>query len=531
MLACGALSTACFGGTSATTSGGEQGARVEESGPAKDGGILHTAATADAISLDPHEEASYTVHYALGGVYNRLTAFQTGPEYDYNTNELKGDLAESWESNAEGTEWTFTLRDNVTWHDKPPVNGRAFTSEDVLCTIDHIRKLPGHQVGLIGNVDTVEAPDEHTVVFKLKSPFAAFDETMANPFLVIVPCEGTNGGFDMATDAIGTGPFILESWKKDQERVYVKNPDYFIEGKPHLDGITTTLMPDAQAQIAALRSGKIDIVSALSTEKRQVEALVKQIDGLQLLHEQGTSQTRVVMNVTEPPFDNLLVRKAVAMAVDREGMANTIRAGGTITGPVTPSLFGGLSSEEVQELVPYDPEAAKELLAEAGFPNGFETEMVVTTGYGETVVREAQWVQEDLAKIGIKVTLDVQDYATYISDTWPQLKYSLIYGLQTPMLSADEYLTTEYTSKGTRNWYGINDPKLDQMIQEQKGILDEEERKAALEEIQHYIIENVSSPVPLYAYDGQTLLAPKVRGYYPHPDYSTLEMQDVWLDE
>ena len=532
-LSCGALLTACFGsGSGASTDESGAGARVEDSqaGDPVDGGILHTASTAEPVSLDIHEEPSYMTHYAVGGVYNRLVAFETGEGVEYNTNELKGDLAETWEPNADSTVWTFHLRDGVTWHDKPPVNGRAFTSKDVACTMERIQTLPGHQVGLLANVAKIETPDDHTVTFTLKEPYAAFDETMANPFMAILPCEGTEGKFDLATEAIGTGPFMLEKWTKDQERVYVKNPDYFIEGLPHLDGITTTYMPDAQAQIAALRSGKIDIVSALSTEKRQVEQLVNQIDGLQLIEEQGTSHTRVALNMTKKPFNDLKVRRAIAMAIDRESMAETIRVGGTFTGPVTPSIFGGLSEEEVLELTPYDPEAAKELLAEAGYPDGFEATLTVTTGYGETVVREAQWVQEDLAKIGIDLTIDIQDYATYIGDTWPSLKYDMIYGLQTPMLSADEYLTTEWTSDGTRNWYGIKDPKLDQMIADQRTILDEGEREQALQDISRYIIENVSDPITLYAYDSQTLLAPDVRGFYNHPDYSQLELQNVWLD-
>ncbi|WP_084652862.1 ABC transporter substrate-binding protein [Nocardioides insulae] len=535
LLACSALTTACFSGSgsdegSASASGDEPGAVVTDAGDPVDGGVLYTAATTDAISLDPQAEASFTVHYAVGTVYNRLLAFQTGEQYEFNTNELKGDLAEEWEANDDRTEWTFHLREGVKWQNKPPVNGREFTSKDVTCTLDRITSLPGHQIGLIGNVAKVETPDDYTVVFKLKSPQAAFDETMANPFMVILPCEGTEGKFDLAEEAIGTGPFMLESWKKDQERVYVKNPDYFLEGLPHLDGINVTVMPDAQAQIAALRSGKLDIISALSTEKNQVDQLVKQIDGLQLVQEEGTSHTRIPLNVTKPPFDDVRVRQAVGMAIDREGMANTIRVGGVMTAAVTPSIFGGLTEEESLEAMPYDPEAAKKLLADAGYPDGFDTTLTVTNGYGETVVREAQWVQEDLAEIGINAEIKIDDYATYIGDTWPTLKYDMIYGLQTPMLTADEYLTTEYTSDGTRNWYGIKDPKLDKMIAEQRTIIDDTEREQAIRDIQYYILENVASPVTLYAYNTQTILAPDVRNFWNHPDYSQLEMEDVWLD-
>jgi peptide/nickel transport system substrate-binding protein len=529
VLACGALTTACGGSGGGTGGSGDAGRLAEEGGEPQDGGVLNMAATAEALSLDPHRQAAYTVHGAVGSVYSRLVAFKTGPDEDYGTNELESDLAETWETPDDGTTWTFKLRQGVQFHDKPPLNGREFTSADVLCTMDRIQTLPGHQRGLLSNVTDITAPDDYTVTFTLARPFIAFDETLANPFLVILPCEATNGGFDPALDAIGTGPFVLESWKRDQERVYVKNENYFEEGLPHLDGYTVTMMPDAQAQIAALRSGKIDMISALSTEKRQVDALVSQIDGLQLLEEPGTTQTRVYMNAESAPFDSLEVRRAIAMAIDKQGMVDTIRSGGQLSGPITPSLFGALPDDEVEELIPYDPEGARQMLADAGFPDGFPVTMVVTTGYGETIPREAQWVQEDLAEVGIDVTLDVQDYATYIGDTWPNGKYDIAYGLQTPMLSADEYLSTEWLSTGTRNWSNVNDPELDEMINAQKEIADPEERETALQDIERYIMENVSTPLPLYVYTSQTLLGENIRGYHPHPDYSTREYQDIWL--
>lgn len=525
--ACLALTAAC--GTGAETSG--KGKIVEDAGPPQDGGILHTAATTDAPSLDIHKEASYMTHVAVGTVYSRLVAPKTGKDVEYGSSELEGDLAEKWSKSDDLKTWTFNLRQGVKFHDKPPVNGRELTSADVKCTVDRIKSLPGHQLGLVANVAKLDTPDPYTVVFTLKSANTGFDQTMANPFMAILPCEGTKGDFSLAEEAIGTGPFVLKSWKRDQERVLEKNPDYFVEGLPHLDGIQTTVLPDAQAQIAALRSGKLDMISSLSTEKRQVDQLLSQIDGLQLRTEKGITQTRVFMNAAEGPFSKLGVRLAVAHAIDKEGMIKALRSGGTLTGPITPTLFGAMPQDEVDELLKYDPEKAKELLAEAGYPDGFEAELVATDGYGETILREAQWIQEDLGKIGIKLTIDQQDYATYVSSTWPETKYDIMYGLQTPMLTADEYLTSEYTSTGTRNWSLVDDPELDKMVAAQRIITDEAEREKALQDIERYIMENVSTPLPLYAYDTQTLYSGKVHDYHPHPDYSSRELQNVWMEQ
>ncbi|USQ80503.1 ABC transporter substrate-binding protein [Ornithinimicrobium faecis] len=531
-----ATTSACFGGASGQSgandnAGSSASANLpeEDAGDPVPGGILEMATPSDARSLDPHREASYNTHGAIGSVYSRLTAFKTGEDVEYGTTEVEGDLAEEWEANEDSTEWTFHLREGVKFHNKPPVNGREFTSADVLCTIDRIQTLPGHQLTLISDVTDLAAPDDYTVTFSLASPNVDFDRVLANPFLVILPCEATEGDVDLDTDAIGTGAFVLDSWTRDRERVLSANPDYFIEDRPYLDGYHVTIMPDAQSQQAALRSGKLDLMAGLSIDARQVDTLLSQVEGLRLRQEGGSTQTRIYLNTNEEPFDDLNVRRAVALAIDREGMIEGLRAGGSLTGPVTPSFEGALTSEEVGELTPYDPEQAKELLAEAGFPDGFSAEMKVTDGYGGTVVKEAQWVQQDLAEVGIDVDIKMEDYATYYGDSWAQENYTIAYGLQTPMLSADEYLTSEYLSDGGRNWNGVDDPKLDEMIKEQRTITDAAERDAALQEIQRYIITEVAAPLSLYVYDGQTMLSGAVQGYYPHPDYSSREYMDIWL--
>ena len=149
----------------------------------------------------------------------------------------------------------------------------------------------------------------------------------------------------------------------------------------------------------------------------------------------------------------------------------------------------------------------------------------------QTVVREAQWAQQDLAEVGIQVELDVQDYATYFTESFAGKNYAMGFGLQTPMLAADEYLSSEWLSTGARNWYGIADPRLDRMISEQRGILDPAARLQTLLDIQRYIVENVSNPVPLYVYNGQSILAPYVHDVYPHPDYGTRHQADTHFDQ
>ncbi|MHA6616984.1 ABC transporter substrate-binding protein [Pseudonocardia sp. DLS-67] len=525
------LGSACF----SAPGGGGSGASLDErrpqqdAGPPQPGGVFRYALPSDARSLDPHSQSSFNTHIAIGSTYSKLVDFKTGPDIPYGAPELEGDLAESWETSPDGRTWTFHLRHGVRFHDVAPVSGREFTSQDVLCTLQRIRELPGHQINQIAMVQDVTAPDPYTVVFQLAEPYAEFDTNLAGHFMWMLPCEGTRGEFDLATTAIGTGPYVLERWERDRERVLTAHPGYYVEGQPYIDRIEISIVPDQAAAIAAFRTGQTDFLSALTLDVAQAERLLAEDPEAVLQREQGLTQTRVYMNQEREPFDDVRVRRAVALAVDRQGMIDSIRAGGSPTAAVTPTLFGGLPSEEAVRLQPHDPERARALLAEAGFPQGFSTKMIITDGYGENVVREAQWVQQDLAEVGIQVELVVQDYATYFTESFAGKNYDMGYGLQTPMLSADEYLTGEWTSDGTRNWYGIADPALDQMIAAQRGELDRAAREQQLHDIQRYIIENVSNPVPLYVYDGLSIYAPYLHDVYPHPDYGTRHQARMWL--
>jgi peptide/nickel transport system substrate-binding protein len=525
------LGTACF-----SPPGGRSGDALDErrpqqqdAGPPQPGGTLRYALPSDARSLDPHAQSSFNTHIAIGSTYSKIVDFKTGPDIPYGAAELEGDLAERWDVSDDGRTWTFHLRHGVRFHDVPPVNGREFTAQDVLCTIQRIRELPGHQVSQISMVQDVTAPDPYTVVFRLTEPYAEFDTNLAGHFMWMLPCEAARGEFDVATTAIGTGPFVLERWERDRERVLTAHPDYYVEGQPYMERIEVSIVPDQAATIAAFRTGQTDYLSTLSLDKAQADRVLSESPDAVLFSEQGLTQTRVYMNQDAEPFDDLRVRRAVALAIDRQSMVDTIRSGGSLTGPVTPTLFGGLPPEEAARLQPYDPERARALLAEAGFPQGFDTRMIITDGYGENVVREAQWVQEDLAKVGIRVELVVQDYATYFTESFAGQNYEMGYGLQTPMLSADDYLSGEWASDGSRNWYGISDPELDRVIDEQRGELDRAKREALLHDIQRYIIENVSNPVPLYVYNGLSIYQSYLHDVWPHPDYGTRHQARIWL--
>jgi peptide/nickel transport system substrate-binding protein len=207
------------------------GGQAEEVGEPVDGGRITIPLTADVPSLDPHKSGSFQVHHRLGLVYSRLLAFETGPDIPYSSFRLRGDLAERWEESDDGLTYTFHLRDGVTWHDKPPVNGRPFVADDVIATFDRILAT-GLHAPLLENVASYEAPDDRTVVVRMSEPFAPLLNNMANHYLWILPREAVDGQINLDTEAIGTGPYTLERREQNVEVLLRKNPDYFEEACP-----------------------------------------------------------------------------------------------------------------------------------------------------------------------------------------------------------------------------------------------------------------------------------------------------------
>ena len=527
-MAAALLLAGCFGGGSDGGGGaGPTGSLPPDAGDPQPGGTFIWNTTTEPPTLDPTKSASALTQLAVSGlVYSKLLEFKTGRDTPFGSMIVQGDLAEKWDHSADAKTWTFTLRKGVTFHNKAPVNGRELTSADVLCTVDRIKNLPGVQKALLEVVDKTTAPDPYTVVFTLKEPYAAFDETVANYYISILPCEGTRGEFDLGTNPIGTGPFVLESWTRDIEKIYTKNPNYYVAGKPYIDGIKMVTMKDPAAQVAAFRSGELDSTGVSDT---LLPSVLSSNPEAQVRLSMGTYQGHIVMNQSVKPFDDLRVRTAISLAFDRQGMGESLSTDGfKLSGPIPPIVFGGLPSDESAELAPYDPVAARKLLAEAGFPNGFDITLTTTDGYGPAVLNAAQWVQQDLKEVGINATLRILDYATWFS-TWAAEDYQIGYSLSSAFLTADEWLSSYYLSTGARNWFNINDPKLDGLIIEQRGILDRGDREELLLEINRYIVENISNPVMTYASNGITVQQPYVHDWWPHPEFGASWVKNMWL--
>ena len=189
-----------------------------------------------------------------------------------------------------------------------------------------------------------------------------------------------------------------------------------------------------------------------------------------------------------------------------------------------------LPEAERNEYLQYDVERAKELLAEAGYPDGLDATLIATDRYGALYTAQTEWLVEDLKAIGINATLEMLDYATYFGSRWPDVEYDLQFGPQTPFLEPDEWLRGQMGSDGGRNWYNISDPVLDELLTEQLGLTDPAERADKIMEIQRYALENVMNPIPVWTYETKWNYSPDFKNFFRHASYGFAGLDQTWLE-
>jgi len=514
--------TACGGG------GGNGGAGTGEAkapaGSPRPGGTLVLQSPSEIVNgINPLETIDPTASSMISGtVYSKLVDVKTGPDAKTGY-EIVPDLAESWEISDDGKTYTFHLRKDVRWQNIPPVNGRPFTSDDVVATFEALKKATQVHQWMIDPVTKIEAPDDHTVVLRLKQPYAPLLDYLAYHFMMILPREGIEGKFDLKTKAIGTGPFILESHKPEVEWVFKKNPDYFEKGKPYLDEIRRPIVKDIAAVTAALRSGRIDVgTTSDANVAKELES-----KGFVVTEAPG-APVSIYLNAKRKPFDDLRVRQAFVRAIDWVGMGENIRGRYNLTSLLRPDTCScALTKDEVLRLRPYDPEGAKRLLAEAGYPNGFSTKITVQKVDDEDV-REAQWMQDDLAKVGIKAELEIVDPATGIErrrnhdfDVAKALR-----GVHLP-----DQIWRDFEPDSLENYAEIKDDTLIDLLRQSRETLDEAERNEIYRKMQERMeTEIVQALYPIQKFD-YTIANPRVQNLWPSPIYQGKRLADVWLSD
>src|SRR5262245_2492761 len=401
---------------------------------------------------------SYKTQIPYSFTHSRLMKHKAGPSIVPGTFPIEGDLAESW-SQPNETTYIFKLRKGVHWHAKPPLNGRELTAEDVRYSVERFVTIKGNaNAQMLSSVDAVTALDKYTVKFSLKQPFAWFLETRANPTAVAIvakECVEKFGDLKKWESCIGTGPWMLDSYRPNVGYTFVRNPNYFIAGLPHIERIAVVVDEDNASRIAAFMSGKYDLGwefpgTINRTDWVQIKDTLKQKrPNLKTAEFPSNVMTHISMRTDQKPFSDVRVRQAISMAIDRQGILDATAEGVGVFNPAVPAGLKDWSIPMNQlgeggKYFKYDPSEAKKLLAAAGYPNGFPGSVCFTT-YGVTTLVDAmQLVQKYLKDVGIDAKIDQKEYGAYISTCFYGKFDSMTYGPQTPYLDPDNFLFGQY---------------------------------------------------------------------------------------
>lgn len=370
------------------------------------GGIVVTYKD-DVATLDPAIGYDWQNWSMIKSLFDGLMDYAPG------TTDLRPGLAESYVMSEDGLTYTFTLRPGVLFH-----NGREMVAEDVKYSLDRVTnpetQSPG--AGFFASIEGFDAAmggsaeglsgvtviDPLTVEIKLSRPDATFLHVMALNFASVVPREAVEAaGEDFGKVPVGTGAYSLQEWTIGQRLVFAKNPNYWREGLPYLDTITFEVGQEPVVALLRLQNGEVDLPGDGIPPAKFVEVMGDPAQAEQVI-EGGQLQTGyITLNVTMPPFDNVAVRQAVNMAINKDRIVQIINGRAVpATQPLPPSMPGYTDGYAGYA---FDPEGAKAMLAKAGFPDGFETELFVMNT--DPNPRIAQAIQQDLAAIGITATI------------------------------------------------------------------------------------------------------------------------------
>ena len=372
-------------------SGASQGTTPQTNAPVD---LVFSADNISAANLDP-QKSSVNDQYYLQVIYRSLL------KVNMSTMEVEPDMAEKYQVSPDGLTYTFQIRKGVKFH-------KGFgdmTAKDVVFSYNRVvdAKTASKFAKGFSMVESVSAPDDYTVVYKLKAPFAPF------PFLVSDQEMGafilsekavTQYGDQFNKNPIGTGPFMLKEWIPQQSTAFASNPDYYA-GAPKVN-LTVREIKDGNTALMALQKGEIQ---AMTSTQLEIVNQAKSMNNIDVKIQHAASLYSMFMNVTQKPFDDVRVRQAVAYALDKDANRKAL-FGDSVAAPATgyiPSLIKGFTTEGLAQY-PYNPEKAKQLLAEAGYPNGFS--VVAKPASDPRNTRIWTLIQENLSKVGIKVELE-----------------------------------------------------------------------------------------------------------------------------
>ena len=457
----------------------------------------------DVLTLDPQQQTDTTSEEVVKMLYNNLLTF------DLDAN-IVGDLAKEWQVSEDNRTWTFKLHEGVKFH-----NGKELTSVDVKATFDRLLD-PGSGLvtrSLVAPFEKVDVIDKYTVAITTKQPYGPMMALLSNAQVAIVDADmvekyGEEIGQSIET-INGTGPYKITSWKRDEEIVLERHEGHF-KGDALTKYIVLRPILEAAARVIALETGEADIIKQIPAEEFQ--RLKNDTPGIQILQQPSVGQRIFRFGCNDPIIGNLKVRQAIVYAIDREMIINGLFPGQAFmsTSTIAKPVFGYANIGEIKQ----DKEKAKQLLIEAGYPNGFNTKIVTTTRYANGV-EIAEVMAAQLAEFGINCEIEVIEWSILLPlwrnstiDEFDQPMH--IGGMGTSMKDADGayrglYDTVKDDTQEKRNYGFYSNAEVDELIAAGAIETDPEKRKEIYKRIQE--ITYLEDPFGIWLYDSYTEVA------------------------
>jgi len=472
------------------------------------GGVLVAALANTPDQFDPHQTTSQASFQVLENVYDTLVV--PSPE----DLTFEPSLAESWETSEDGLTWTFQLRDDVVFHD-----GSAFDAEDVVYSYDRIMDEELANAFRFADVESVEATAADEVTITLTTPTPNLLANIGGfKGMAILP-SGAAEDYDLATEAVGTGPFELESTSAGGAELTASD-DYWGEG-PLVEGVEYRYVAESAAALTGLENGDIDWTDNVPAQS--IEDLAGS-DSVTLGRTGSTDYYYMAFNQTRPPFDDPAARQAVAWAIDRAPIveAATFGAGTENQTAIPPDSFWSSDHAPFSQ----DPAKVEALLAEAGLEDLTFSGMVPDSD--EPAVTTAQVVASQLAEVGITMDVDTVETGVFL-DRQGQGDYDAFSWAWIGNLDPFDYYHAQHLSEATFNFQGYSDPEVDQLLQDAAAETDEDARKDLYEQAVEIVVDDVSY---LYYFNPDVVEAwsSSLEGYDVRPD-SAVNFETVSLGE
>jgi len=503
----------------------------------KQGGTLRIFHRDSPANMSIHEEGTISVVAPMMPIFNNLVLFNQH-EKQNRLDDIVPDLADSWSWSEDGKDLTFKLHQGVKWHD-----GKPFTAADVKCTWDLLQGKAPEKLRLNAreawwaNLDNVTADNDYQATFHLKRPQPAFLAFLASGFTPVYPCHVTPG--QMRQHPIGTGPFKFAEYKPNQSIKVVKNPDYWKPGKPYLDAIEWTIIPNRSTQMLAFVAGQFDMTFPYEVTAPNMKDIKSQMPSA-ICEIAPTNFAPNLLMTRKAPFDNPELRKAVAMTIDHKAFVDILGEGnGDIGTAVQPGPEGQWAMpKEMRESLPgYAPDIAKsreearKIMQSLGYGPDKHLAFKIAARNLPDYRDAASLMIDQLKQINIDAELELVETAQWL----PKLVRSDFVlaqsvagaGIDDP----DQTFYENYSCTSNRNYTHYCDPEIEKMIDQQSAERDQEKRKKLVWEIDSKLQQAVARPIEFYLRKA-TCWRPEVKGLniMVNSSYNGWRFEDVWLD-